>query len=101
MTNDSTLCKLNNDIAARDHAHVDQTERLRDALAIVVERQVLVIGFHVLSHFVFNPLKSNSLLEHSLMESLSLALLFEKQLHVITSNGSLKLFLSRLAICVG
>ena len=78
MTDDGTLSKLNNDIAACAHTHIDQTEGLRDALAIVVQRQVLVIGLHVLSHFVFDPLKSNSLLEHSLMERFSFALLLEK-----------------------
>ena len=55
----------------------------------------------MLTDFVLDPLKGNSLLINCLEEHLFGALHHELKLHIITSNGSLQFLLSRLAICIG
>ena len=101
MADDSPLGELNEDHAASGDAHVDETERLGNAPRVEVQRQIAVLGLHVLRHFVLNPLEREPLLVRRLEENLLSALHLEDKVDVIASNGILELLLRRLAVSVG
>lgn len=101
MAYHGALRELHHNIAAVGHSHVDQAERLGYAPIVVVQRQVLVAGLHVLSHLVFDPLKGDTLLVDGLEEDFIRALHLEVELNIVTSNSILQFFLSCLAIGIG
>ena len=101
MAHNCTLGKLYEDVAAGDHANVDEAEGLGDAPLVVVKRQILVLSFQLLGHLVFDPLECDTLLVDGLEEDLVLAHHLEVKLDRFTSNCILELLFSRLAVCVG
>ena len=101
MSDHGAVGELHYDVAARAHAHVDETKWLWNPSVVKEEGQVVILGLHVLCDLVFDPLEGDSLLVDRLEEDFIGSLHLEEQLHIVSSDGILKFLFSRLAIRIG
>lgn len=63
MSHNGTFSYLNDNFTASRYVHIDETEGLWNAPVIEVEAQIAILSFDVLGQLVFDPFKSDTLLE--------------------------------------
>lgn len=95
------LGQLDHELGVALNAQVHRAEWLGDPSLAHEQRQVVVLSLHMLSDFVLNPLKGDSLFEDLLQEGGRLAFAAEDEEHVIACDLLLEDFLGGAAVFVG
>ena len=94
----STFGDSNLKLSLLQYTHINETEWFWDTLAIVEDKQILVLALQLDSDFVLYPFESLSLFEYLGVEYMLLALKIEMKTNIISGYLVLQLLLWGLSI---
>jgi hypothetical protein len=98
MTHYCTLSEFYDNFLSTLYSHINETKWLRDTLSIHKKTAIIVAALNLVTDFILDPLKSNSLLKYLLMEWFSLSIHCKNEHGVISSVFLLDAFIDGKSI---